>query len=258
MVRRGLCSRERRPTSSHEPYGRKPTRPTGACGFRRCRPAVPISCRPLIPIEVGQGWRSPSGWLVSQVLAGGVKRRLHGRRSSAGFRRAGECDVRCGRDGRGWRRPGSARRRRHDAPVVDGVIHEVEVTDPTHPLFGLRLAVASPASSRGPGWVAVLLSDGRRRHLPVAATGLGGECPAVVGVVSARTLVPAAALAQALSARRREETRDGESSTGSGAGRAGAAPPAVAGDAARPAPADRRGRGGHGGVRGPRGGGGDR
>ena len=32
------------------------------CGFRRSRPAVPISCRPLIPIEVGQGWRSPSGW----------------------------------------------------------------------------------------------------------------------------------------------------------------------------------------------------
>lgn len=36
--------------------------PDWVCGFRRSRPAVPISCRPLIPIEVGQGWRSPSGW----------------------------------------------------------------------------------------------------------------------------------------------------------------------------------------------------
>ena len=48
--------------------------------------------------------------MISQVLMGRVKRRPHGRRSCAGFRRAGGCDGRCARGGRGWRRPGSARR----------------------------------------------------------------------------------------------------------------------------------------------------
>jgi hypothetical protein len=87
------------------------------------------------------------------------------------------------------------------AAVSDRLIVRICVTDPQHALFGGRFDL-SPASGHRPGWVSVLLADGRRRWLPRAATDLDFACEArsnhALPRVSVRTLLPLARYVQAL------------------------------------------------------------
>jgi hypothetical protein len=73
-------------------------------------------------------------------------------------------------------------------------VARVSVIDPHHPLFGQRLDLSSHASGRRPGWVSLVLADGRRRWVPRAATDLDGERESlpshVLPRVSVRTLLP--------------------------------------------------------------------
>jgi hypothetical protein len=64
-----------------------------------------------------------------------------------------------------------------------GKADEIEVTDPTHPLFGrcFRLHAAS-TSSRGGGQVWVVYRDHILLRLPLAATSLA-RVPSVVGPI---------------------------------------------------------------------------
>jgi hypothetical protein len=63
----------------------------------------------------------------------------------------------------------------HDAPFQNppGESEEVEVTDPTHPLFGRRFRVESISHPpHRPGHVTVAYREGMRLRLPVVATNL--------------------------------------------------------------------------------------
>jgi hypothetical protein len=63
----------------------------------------------------------------------------------------------------------------HDAPFQNppGEPEEVEVTDPTHPLFGRRFRVVSISHPpHRPGHVTVAYREGMRLRLPVVATNL--------------------------------------------------------------------------------------
>jgi len=77
----------------------------------------------------------------------------------------------------------------------------VRVTDPQHPLFGQRFDL-NPASEHRPGWVGVLLADGRRRWLPRTATDLNLACETspnhALPRVSVRTLLPLARYVETL------------------------------------------------------------
>src|SRR5260370_34374259 len=99
----------------------------------------------------------------------------------------------CGRGGRGWRRHRSDRRISQTAAVSDRLVVRVCVTDPQHALFGQRFDL-SPGSGHRPGWVSVLLADGRRRWLRRVATDLDFACEAssnhALPRVSVRTLLP--------------------------------------------------------------------
>jgi hypothetical protein len=82
------------------------------------------------------------------------------------------------------------------ATILDRVVSHVTVTDPRHSLFGSKLAVLPERSGRGPAYVVVELSDGRRRSIRVSSTDLG-EPPitanakgSVVPRISVRTLIP--------------------------------------------------------------------
>src|SRR4051812_41508604 len=72
----------------------------------------------------------------------------------------------------------------HDAPIQDespGDLEEVEVTDPTHPLFGRRFQVLSITRPPGrPGHVLVAYLHGARLRIPVLATNLASTAPALV------------------------------------------------------------------------------
>lgn len=101
-----------------------------------------------------------------------------------------------GRDGRSPRGSWLDHRTLQSATILDRVVSHVTVTDPRHSLFGSKLAVLPESSGRGPAYVVVELSDGRRRSIRVSSTDLG-EPPitanakgSVVPRISVRTLIP--------------------------------------------------------------------
>ena len=97
--------------------------------------------------------------------------------------------------------PPRRRRISETAAVSDRLVVRVCVTDPQHALFGQRFDL-SPGSGHRPGWVSVLLADGRRRWLRRVATDLDFACEAssnhALPRVSVRTLLPLARYVQAL------------------------------------------------------------
>src|SRR5207248_3736920 len=117
------------------------------------------------------------------------------------FRRRDRCGERCERADRGWRRRKLGHRISQSATVSDRLIVRVCVTDPRHALFGQRFDL-SPSSEPRPGWVSVLLADGRRRWLPRTATDLDLACETMpnhaLPRVSVRTLLPLARYVEAL------------------------------------------------------------
>src|SRR5262249_35653946 len=86
----------------------------------------------------------------------------------------------------------------HDAPIKDespGDLEEVEVTEPTHPLFGRRFQVLSITRPPGRlGHVLVAYRHGARLRIPVLATNLAPTAPALP-----RTKLTRAALLDLLS-----------------------------------------------------------
>ena len=59
-----------------------------------------------------------------------------------------------------------------DAPVSDGLISHVTITDPGHALCGQRLDLVSLRSSRGRDFIVVALPNGRNRSLRRSQTDL--------------------------------------------------------------------------------------
>ncbi len=105
-------------------------------------------------------------------------------------------DGRCARGGRGWRRRRSDHRTLQSATILDRMVSQVTVTDPRHSLFGSKLTALPERSARGPTYIVVQLSDGRRRSIRVSSTDLG-ESPiasdskgSAVPRISLRTLIP--------------------------------------------------------------------
>jgi len=118
--------------------------------------------------------------------------------SGACFRRRVRCGGRCGRDGPRSRRRRWDQRTLENAPILDRVVSQITITDPHHFLFGHRVAVLGERSGRGPSYVVVELSDGRKRSVPLAATDLGQSASALnptgpgLARISVRTLIPLA------------------------------------------------------------------
>jgi hypothetical protein len=82
------------------------------------------------------------------------------------------------------------------ATILGRVVSHLTITSPNHSLFGQKLAVVPERSARGPAYVVVTLSDGRRRSVRIASTDLA-EAPMAPGQdvpglprISARTLIP--------------------------------------------------------------------
>ena len=96
------------------------------------------------------------------------------------------------------RLPPPDRRTSQNAIILDRVVSEVTITDPQHSLFGQRLALTNERSGRGPAFVVVRLSDGRKRAIRITATDLfAPDCfapapAASLSRVSVRTLIPLA------------------------------------------------------------------
>src|ERR1700730_10388113 len=136
----------------------------------------------------------------------------------AGSRRRGQGGARCARGGRGRHRRFSDHRTPLNPTIIDRTITHVTITDPQHCLFGKRLAVLRERSGRGPTYVVVELSDGRKRSIRIGSTDLAatviasGAAPDLPRI-SVRSLIP---LAQHLSANlallAEEVIRDGSSS----------------------------------------------
>lgn len=87
----------------------------------------------------------------------------------------------------------------HDAPISEGLISDVTITDPGHALFGRSFPLVSLRAERGRDYLVFGLPDGRRRTVRKSSTNLGviaGEALTGEGVrlprVSVRTLVPLA------------------------------------------------------------------
>jgi hypothetical protein len=84
------------------------------------------------------------------------------------------------------------------APIVDGLVSHVTVTDRRHALCGQRLPLVPVRSGRGPAYIVVELPDGRRRSLRRLVTDLAGAADATPTAerepprISARTLLPLA------------------------------------------------------------------
>ena len=81
------------------------------------------------------------------------------------------------------------------APIRDGLVSHVTVTDRHHPLCGQLLPLVLLHSARGPAYIVVALPDGRRRSLRRASTDLAGtaEAPLYDGPrISVGTLLPLA------------------------------------------------------------------
>lgn len=70
----------------------------------------------------------------------------------------------------------------------------VAIIDPQHPLFGQRFDLSPLDAAQRPGWVSIVLADGRRRWVPRAATDLDGVRESLsshaLPCVSVRTLLP--------------------------------------------------------------------
>ena len=64
------------------------------------------------------------------------------------------------------------------APIRDGLVSHVTVTDQHHALCGQLLPLVSLHSARGPAYIVVALPDGRRRSLRRASTDLAGAATA--------------------------------------------------------------------------------
>jgi hypothetical protein len=85
------------------------------------------------------------------------------------------------------------------APILDGLVSHVTITDPHHALCGQLLPLVSLHSARGPAYIVVALPDGRRRSLRGASTDLAGAAIASPAAslcdgprVSVGTLLPLA------------------------------------------------------------------
>ena len=85
----------------------------------------------------------------------------------------------------------------HDAPVPEGLIAEITITDPGHALFGRSFPLVSLRAERGGDYLVFRLPDGRRRSVRKSSTNLGAPAGEdIAGVdfrppgVSVRTLVP--------------------------------------------------------------------
>src|SRR5262249_2086330 len=78
--------------------------------------------------------------------------------------------------------PGCRTTQQHDAPFQnppEAPPDEIEVTDPSHPLFGRRFTVVSVSHPpQRPGHVVVAYRDFMRLRIPVPATSLAGEAVA--------------------------------------------------------------------------------
>jgi hypothetical protein len=105
-------------------------------------------------------------------------------------------DRHCGQCDRGWRPRTWVHRTLQSATILDRVVSQVTVTDPRHSLFGSKLTALPERSARGPTYIVVQLSDGRRRSIRVSSTDLG-EPPiasdskgSAVPRISLRTLIP--------------------------------------------------------------------
>src|SRR4051794_5782112 len=72
----------------------------------------------------------------------------------------------------------SAPRDLQTAPIRDGLVSHVTVTDRHHALCGQLLPLVSLHSARGPAYVVIALPDGRRRSLRRASTDLAGAAAA--------------------------------------------------------------------------------
>ena len=117
--------------------------------------------------------------------------------SFAGSLPSGRCGRHCGPSGRGWRPPWWDPRTSHDAAELDRRVTHVSIIDPHHPLFGTDLRLAKRTSRRGAAVIVVILSDGRERSVPRAATNLA-EDPIPESIIfsqariSVRSLLPLA------------------------------------------------------------------
>src|SRR3954449_6602710 len=81
------------------------------------------------------------------------------------------------------------------APIRDGLVSHVTVTDQHHAFCGQLLPLVSLHSARGPAYVVVALPDGRRRSFRRASTDLAGTAEASLydgPRISAGTLLPLA------------------------------------------------------------------
>jgi hypothetical protein len=126
-------------------------------------------------------WLRPFGWVYGFVACSPRLDRSGGRYGSGG---------------RGQRRRRWGPRTLQSATIFDRVVSQVTVTDPRHSLFGSKLAALPERSARGPTYIVVQLSDGRRRSIRVSSTDLG-EPPiawdskgSAVPQISLRTLIP--------------------------------------------------------------------
>jgi Family of unknown function (DUF5372) len=105
----------------------------------------------------------------------------------------------------------SAKQTPDNAPVANCAVTEITVTDPAHPFFGQRLAVAYRRGAVPGDHVLVQLASGARRAIPVAATSLathirelGDRAAPSLAPISVRTLVPVVHLVRALKRRAME------------------------------------------------------
>jgi len=70
-------------------------------------------------------------------------------------------------------RPSSLRQAGHDAPISEGLISDVTITDPGHALFGRSFPLVSLRAERGRDYLVFGLPDGRRRTVRKSSTNLG-------------------------------------------------------------------------------------
>jgi hypothetical protein len=72
-------------------------------------------------------------------------------------------------------------------------VARIGIVDPHHPLFGRRFDLSPLDAAQRPGWVSIVLDDGRRRWVPRAATDLDGVRESLsshaLPCVSVRTLL---------------------------------------------------------------------
>lgn len=86
---------------------------------------------------------------------------------------------------------------------------DVEVVDPTHPLFGRRFPLASYSSTlTGPGFVWVLYRGDTRLRLPLAATNLAAARAATVGEPLGSTKLTPAAIRDLLALATQDSLRE--------------------------------------------------